>query len=514
MPLKSDLKELLSGFEKRMKFINIVRCILDYTYPENIRQMIPDRKILDNITLSVLVYIKDRTLGSERICTLKDVESFLDDLSVILPDNLNIDSKELARYIIVDILQNSGVLTEYLTYDSESEKFKMMPIRLLNEEKGTYHLTDDAFDFLFRSKEIETELDYSITRFRMMEYMKRENYEKALEESRELVSRIRSMKLNIDDFILRCRENISKITIDQYESVVTRIRSLLESEYDKLDKINNLTDKKAKELEDAQRNGISNDDIRKKAAALFEIKSNITLAIDEQRKLINQKSNLSKSYEILLKDYFKMSHFERMNFKKDIMNPLQHMNDKLGDACSFLLFMLTKPELDKKFSIENFYAPQARISDELEEEGFDITSEETDYELDAQKRNERNRKLIERLFVFFASTDETSISSFIKTLSIGDLIGFCEENTLPNILLSLFAMQELNIEEWKNSENFTLIPNGEFELSWCLQEIPQNLLDMKKIIFEKLNKTFSFQTDVDNIKHQIDMTDFKIQVIR
>ena len=59
MALRSELAELLSGFEKRMKFINIVRCLLGYKYPDNIRTMIPDKMILDNMIVAVLVYIKD-----------------------------------------------------------------------------------------------------------------------------------------------------------------------------------------------------------------------------------------------------------------------------------------------------------------------------------------------------------------------------------------------------------------------------------------------------------------------
>ena len=38
----------------------------------------------------------------------------------------------------------------------------------------------------------------------------------------------------MEDFLLRCREDISKITVDQYETVVGRIRSLLEDEYKEL----------------------------------------------------------------------------------------------------------------------------------------------------------------------------------------------------------------------------------------------------------------------------------------
>ena len=33
MDLRSELSELLAGFEKRMKFINIVRCLLDTNIP-------------------------------------------------------------------------------------------------------------------------------------------------------------------------------------------------------------------------------------------------------------------------------------------------------------------------------------------------------------------------------------------------------------------------------------------------------------------------------------------------
>ena len=47
------------------------------------------------------------------------------------------------------------------------------------------------------------------------------------------------------------------------------------------------------------------------------------------------------------------------------------------------------------------------------------------------------------------------------------------------------ALQELNIEEWKNGERFTVIPSGEFELSWCLEEIPEEYLEIKQIRFTK-----------------------------
>lgn len=514
MDLRSELSELLAGFEKRMKFINIVRCLLDYKYPDHIREMIPDKRILDNMIVAVLVFIKDRTLGTEQTCTIADVERFLEDFSVVLPANYNTNPKILARYIIVDVLQNGGVMAEFTTFYSTSESFEPMSIRLINEEKGSYHLTDDAFDFLFRSKEIESELDYSVTRFRMKEYMRRDNYEDALDASRELVSRIRNMKVSMDDFLLRCREDISKITVDQYETVVGRIRSLLEDEYKELTEIQAAAKERAKNLEEALQNGVGTEDTQKHRSALKEIIENISLTIDEQRTLINKKASLSESYQALIRDNFVVNRFERLNFERDILSPLRKMDTSLGDAAKFFLFMLTKPEFDKKFSVENFYAPQGKISENEAEEGLDITGEETDYEKQVEIRNTRFRNISCDLFRFMEHKDHFKISDFIDSLRVSELKEYSTENALPSVMLSLFAMQELNIEEWKNGERFTVIPNGEFELAWCLEEIPEEYLQIKQIRFTKTHSNFSFSAEQDGYKRKIDMTDFEVEVVR
>ena len=512
MALQSEWKELLSGFEKRMKFINIVRCIIEHGMPDSIRQMIPDKKIVDNLVMAVLLYIKDRTLGTEQNCSMDDIERYLEDLSVILPEECHIDARLLTKYIVVDVLQNGGILTEYLTYDSESESFKQQPVRLLNEEKSSYHLTDDAFDFLFRSKEIETELDYSVTRFRMKEYMRRDNYAEALDASRELVSRIRNMKVGMDDFLLRCRENIARITVDQYEAVVSRIRSLLENEYEELAEIQKSAEERKKTLEAAQQNGVDGDETRKHYFALQEIIQNISLTIEEQRALINKKTTLAESYRELIQDSFVMNRFERMNFKKDILSPLQRPGAHLEDAAKFLLFMLTKPEFEKQFSVESFYAPQSKIAEDEEEQGIDITEEETDYHKHIEVRDQRHLAIVRDFFQFAKERKRFSMHEFVQTLRISELVEYCEENALPNVLLSMFAMQELDLESWRQEEQFAIIPNGEFELSWCLGELSPEMIQMKKMIFSGTEHTFSFTVEMDGQARKIDISDFEVEV--
>ena len=513
MELKPEISELLAGFEKRMKFINIARSLLEYSYRDNIREMIPDRDILNNIIMAVLVFIKDRTLGREQNCSLEDIADFLDDLSVILPEEITINSTELARFIVVDVLQKGGVLTSYKVFTFNKNKFDDISVRLIEEERGTYHLTDDAFDFLFRSKEIESELDYSVTRFRMAEYMKRDNYTEALDQSRELVSKIRNMKVSMDDFMRRCRENISKISIDQYESVISLVRGLLETEYEELRIIQDNAKERADSLNQALQNGVVLDDIQNHRKALKEIIRNIQLTIEEQRSLINKKISLSDEYQSILSDSYAMNRYERLNFNKDIMAELRNGNIPMDIATQYLLFPLTKPEFERYFSIENFYTIQTRISD-IDEVDADIFEGEIEEINLAEIRNTRYLSIIKAFFNHLIARTEFKVSEFIASLSDKELFEFCEEDALMKVIMSLYSFQKISITDWKESDEIIVQPMGEFELAWCLSEIPDYCLELDYFTVENLDRDFSFVVNFDGKQNKISMTDFLIEVKR
>lgn len=513
MGIRPEIAELLSGFEKRMKFINIARSILEYSYRENIKEMIPDMDLLNNIIVAVLVFIKERTLGREQNCSLEDIADFLDDLAVILPSEVTIDSSELAKFIVVDVLQNRGELASYKVFVPSKEGFESVPVRLIEEEKGTYHLTDDAFDFLFRSKEIESELDYSVTRFRLAEYMKRDNYAEALDQSRDLVSKIRNMKISMDDFMRRCRENIAKITVDHYETVISRVRNLLESEYEELKIIQDNAKERSDRLSQAQYSGVDQEEIKKHRKALNEIIQNIQKTINEQRSLINKKMSLSEAYQSILSDSYAMNRYERLNFDKDIMAELRNGNIPLNIASMYLLFPLVRPEFENRFSVENFYAMQTRISEieEIDEENLESEMEEID---PIKVRNDRFFEICTELFAYLVNRTEFRVSEFISSLSDEKLCYFCEENSLPQVIMALYSMQRISISDWKETNEIIIQPMGEFELSWCLSKLPKSYLDFDCFTINKREREFAYTVKMDGKQSRISMSDFVIEVKR
>lgn len=509
--LSKGTRELLDGFEQRMKFVNIMKYIKKHGFSDEVKSFFPNNQdIMDNLVIAVLLFIMDSTLRYGETCTKKDISRFLREVSEVFHYPAE-KADCLTEFIMNDILRNSGHLVSFSTYTSSSQSFLPQSTILLFDHNGNYNLTDDVYEFLFRTKEIDTELDFSVSRFKLQEFLKRGNYSKALNESNELVSRIRKLKGHMDDFMLRCRTNISKITLDEYDEIIKQVESAFENESNQMNEIRAVVSTQLQMIVDSASNGILIANAYETEREIQKILKNIDIVIQEQTRIYNRKFTLGKCYAELLESDFSYMLSNRFDFEKIILEPMQKVKSEGIEGLSNLLAPLYKPTLPRYFSIENFYDRQKKLNEDDEIAYLDLTNDVEQKASVEEIRNKRYTAIIASLFAYLKQKNHATFSDFVDSLSSKELSELNEENALLDVMLKLYAMGKIDIEGWKNAEKTILTPSGEFDLSYCLSEISADLLSLKQIQMTRMNAVCEFQ--IEN-QMKIFSNDFEIEVIQ
>jgi hypothetical protein len=500
---------MLVDFEKRMRFVNLVKYIIQRTGRDNIKELFggnTDKP--DNLIVMVMVFIMEHTLRYDEKCGKSDIEAFISNVSELYGiDKSNVE--EVTNYILIDVLQNGGRLREFEVFKSSTESFEPAFCSIISEDNGFYKLTDEALDFLFRTKEIDNELDFSVSRFKLNEFIKRGNYSKALTQSRELVSRIRGLKTGMDDFMLRCRENISAVSVDEYEAIIKRVRDVFEDEQKQLEEIRDIVHKRLNEIIDTIQQGgtIANADTTE--SEIKEILENIEITIREQSAVYNKKFSLSEGYNRQLDEDFSYYISKRYNFEETLLAPAQRLICSDAEKLYRLFIPLTKPTFKSFFSIESLYARQKRLIDKSDEDFVDLNNVEDIVQSKTEIRNERFTEII-RLFINYATEHRLfRASEWIASITEEKLTYIGKENAIFDVLLKLYAQGEVDIANWKTSNDEIIVPMGEFDLAYCLSEVDPKLLKMDIIKISRDDKVFEITLEGGL---NVSVTDFVVEV--
>ncbi len=507
--ISAESKELLQDFEKRMRFVNLIKYWLQRSKPTEIRELLHnDDDKTDNLILMVMVYIMDSTLRYGERCTKQDITAFLRELADVY-DYEPESAKMLTDYIITDVLQSNGKVRSFDTFYNSDEQFReQRSLILLEQQSGSYVLTNEAYEFLFRTKEIDSELDFSVNRFKLQEFIKRGNYGKALRESRELVSRVRNLKTRMDDFMLRCRTNISEVSIDEYEEIVSQVKDSFEDENKQLSDIRTLVSAKLQAIADAQIN--TDENIGQTEQEIREILENIDTVISEQGRVFNQKFSLSELYADLLDDSFSYLQAGRFDLEQELLLPLQKMQLQDSKNVGKLFAPLYRPIFPHMFGIDFFYSRQNAIWESNRDDGIDIISDDN-AETAADIRNKRYVEIIRGLLTFADKNSIFCFSDYLASVPKEQVQEQMQEKSLPDVMLKLYGIGEIDVAGWRSEQQNIIVPVGEFDLSYCLSELPEELIQMQTILIQKLDEAITL---LDAEGGSIRMNDFKIEVIR
>ncbi|HBW34764.1 hypothetical protein [Desulfosporosinus sp. BICA1-9] len=528
--------EFLDGFEQRMKLVAAIDSIINRGNRKMEFERLFEPGQLDNIILSVLVFIMERTLTEDEDCTMESIANFV---AQILPDySLNLTSdihRKLTEYIIKDILQNGGEARYYpvMKYGQGMEQLRIRLIddKLIDDQRGyvlNYQLTDQGYDLLFRTKEVEQEISFTIEELKLRELIKRKNYKKAIGQSANLVQMIRQKKNDIRQFVQKVRENIYDVNIEEFERLVSSTYTLLEEEYGMMNEIRGmivLSEERLKEEENTR--GALDEQMTKARSEIAVIRRNINLTIGEQKELILERLSLSRIYKETIADSFALSRARYYDLEQVILKPLEQCEENKVPYLWQLLNPLFKPNPDRTLNLLTLFERQARLKQE-EEGSQSIVVEELGEDkelLRISKLNDSNIEFIRSLLEFAHRKRESfRFSEFFQDLETQQNI--FKELTIDDLIfktmLKLYDLQVIDIKKWKTQqEDVVANATGELDVSYCLYRIMQytqpDLFGIKKLEISKPDEHL-FAQEIEaqigdgKFSRRIAISDFRIEV--
>ena len=481
------MHDFLESFEKRMEIVAIAESIVTRKNKNmEIENWFKEHECT-NLVFSVLLFIMEKTLAEDSDCDSYHIQKFI---SSILPNySLTLSDTqlgELTRYIIKTVLQNEGTPYHFNSMDYSKGKIKKIPVRLITDQvkevegtyQVTYSLTDQGYDFLFRTKEVDQEIQMTIEEFKLKELIKRKNFTKALGQSQNLIQLVRQKKKEIEQFLFKIKENIHDVDVEEYEKLMDSTYELLQDEYKLLDDIMGMArsaeEKIRKEFEEHSKLDKS---LRKAQSEIKKIHYNIKATLSEQKDLILSRQSLSSLYIEHLGDSFHYSMEKRFDIEDLILKP---MEQHVGSIERFwkLLNPLLLPNLYKHLNPVSLYAPQGLLKASEEEADNAIETEAFAEDTDQQKAEELSQLYVDIMeFLFHHILEKDGDISFLELLDVLEkdkerFSRFVQDRVLYTTILKLYDIGSIDIAGWqKEREQMVVNLSEEFNLEYCLDRL-------------------------------------------
>lgn len=490
----------LDGFNKRMEIVGIVESIVNRKNRNmELERIFKDHDFI-NLVFSVLLYIMEKTLSEDSDC---DKDHILKFIEAILPEyyKLQLDKAQLAQltdYVIKNVLQNEGVAYHFNTINYSNHTRENVTIRLIADRvqevngsyKITYSLTDQGYDFLFRTKEIDQEIQITIEELKLKELIKRKNFKKAHDQSQNLIQMVRQKKKEIQIFMTKVKENIHNVDIEEFEELMNSTYELLNEEYDLLSEIMDMAGKSEEKIrQEYELNQKLDDSLKKAQAEIKQINKNIKATLSEQKDLILSRQSLSKLYIETIGDSFLYSMENRFDIEESILKRMEQQIDRVEHFWKLVnpLFM---PNLNKNMNVRSLYEPQGMIKLE-EEEKETVVEQEALSEDNEQEKIERMNEIYVEIMDYLVSfvlnnNNESSLEAIIGSLKAApDLFHrFAWDRLLFTTVLKLYDIGVIDFVQWRaQKEKAVMNLSEEFNLEYCLYQLQSN-----KEYFDSLGK--------------------------
>ncbi|MDY3233698.1 MAG: hypothetical protein SOW94_04035 [Erysipelotrichaceae bacterium] len=439
---------------------------------------------LDVMFYDVLLFIMDSSLSSRDGTPLEEIAAFLaEDCRMYGHELSGAQIHSLADYMVRDILQNNGRILQYPIYDTEKQVWQDHTVRLIEDsiQDGIifYRLTEQGYDFLLRTREVDAEYDGWVSMLIMQRKLEHRNFRESKDQCRQCLNILRREEQRFLDFTMRVRQDVASIGRKEYSKMISSYYENLDEEKKLTDETINLVEKFRAELSrNLQNHFHADEETAQNLSYLSEMADMLAIITGEEGKLLEQRYSISSLYQEMLEDNLTISPTRRYDFGKEVIDPFAKISgNAMAAGYRRLIRPLYEPEAEKVFDLLMLYRPEKKFREE-DRSDLILDTEETydssDEKEEIEAISERYAKVFSRLLDYCALHPEGfAVSEFISWYEEElqeDYPGNRNDKSCFLMFLNLYAMGIVRLEVDPESNE---VPDKDFSLNETLRRLQE-----------------------------------------
>lgn len=482
--------EFLKDFPRRMKNVGLYAVLIQNSIQKTTWKQYgflkTDEQI--NVIFALLLYVMEQSLKEEN-CTMDDIGAYLDAVnSGYLKKNLSYeDCRQLADFVVNVILSNEGKPMYFDGYDFEQDAYHIMHISYVENRivyvdqeirRTSYYLTDDGYNLLLSTLEIENNMKLSIHEMIFQMHLEKQSYDKAVDEIKNVFNLMRIQLQKIQEAMEKIRRNALNYSVKDYEEILHEDLETIRDTKEKFQRYREMVQGRVKELEE------ENINVRKlspkeeeKLNNLRVIDTYLNRTIDEHQKILGRHFDLKALYTRELEQLSQMSLIRRFPLRTGLYDRILENAGALA-GLEYFLRPLFNRDGEKIYNLNKAFQYQ-RLSKKNEEadteEALDFDEEAWQAERERIQREKikRYRKSLSCMIEKASEKGEISLQELGGSLTLEE-----KEKLIPNveifkeIMVELIRNREIDIRELrKERSQFIQDSPGEFQINDMLLQL-------------------------------------------
>ena len=493
--------EFLKQFPKRMKHVGMYGILMQNSAQKQTWKQYGFLKLDEqlNIIFALMLYIMEQSLKEEK-CTMDDIGAYLDYLNTTyFYKNMSYeDCKGLGDFIINVILSNEGRAMYFDGFDFEQRAYKIMNISYVANEvvyvdsdvkRTSYHLTDDGYNLLLSTLEIENNMKLTIHEMIFKMHLEKQSYDKAVDEIKNVFNLLRIQLQKIQDAMLRVRRNALNYSVADYKVLLEENMATIDTTKQKFQNYRETVRKRAAELEEQNINVKKlSEEEEEKLNNLRIIEGYLNRGIDEHQKILNSHFDLKLLYEKELELLAQMSLIQRFSLRTELYDKILEGASGLERLDIFLrpLFHQAPDKIYNLNKAMELQRPVRKKQTDEEEEILDFDEEKWQEELARQKREKlaKYEKSLAFLLDFALDKGNVSLQEIQEGLTEEEKnILIPDVDIFKEIMVELIKSREINIAMLKKEKSEYIVEQTlDFQLHEMILELVERDEQRKGIL--------------------------------